>query len=41
VAHTTTLYALDAAGRTRLEFPYDASVDQIVKGLQAILAAHA
>ena len=41
VAHTTTLYALDAAGRTRLEFPYDASVDQIVKGLRAILAAHA
>ncbi|MGH9645784.1 MAG: SCO family protein [Bryobacteraceae bacterium] len=39
VAHTTTLYALDAAGRTRLEFPYDASVDQIVKGLRAILAA--
>src|ERR1700730_18907866 len=41
VAHTTTLYALGASGRTRLEFPYDASVDQIVKGLQAILAAHA
>src|SRR5579862_300 len=40
VAHTTTLYALDAAGRTRLEFSYDATVDQIVKGLRAILAAH-
>jgi protein SCO1/2 len=38
VAHSTTLYALDAAGRTRLEFPYDASADEIVRGLQAILA---
>ncbi len=40
VAHTTTLYALDSAGRTRLEFPYDATVDQIVNGLRAILAAN-
>jgi protein SCO1 len=39
VAHTTTLYALDAAGRARIEFPYEATVDQIVAGLQAILAA--
>jgi protein SCO1/2 len=39
VAHTTTLYALDAAGRARLEFPYDATADQIVAGLRAILAA--
>jgi len=39
VSHTTTLYALDTAGRTRIEFPYEASVDEIVKGLRAILAA--
>jgi protein SCO1 len=39
VAHSTTLYALDTAGRTRIEFPYDASVDQIARGLRAILAA--
>jgi protein SCO1/2 len=39
VAHSTTLYALDAAGRTRLEFPYEARVDEIVNGLRAILAS--
>ena len=38
VEHTATLYALDAAGRTRLEFPYDAKVDEIVAGLKTILA---
>ena len=32
VAHSTTLYGLDPAGRTRLLFPYDASVDEIVAG---------
>ena len=37
VAHTATLYALDTDGRTRLEFPYDAKVDDIVAGLKAIL----
>jgi protein SCO1/2 len=39
VGHTVTLYALDAAGRVRLEFPYDASAEEIVKGLRAILGA--
>jgi protein SCO1/2 len=39
VAHTATLYALDTAGRTRLEFPYDAKVEDIVKGLKAILGS--
>lgn len=39
VAHTATLYALDTKGRTRLEFPYDAKVDEIVAGVKAILAA--
>jgi len=41
VAHTTTIYALDTAGRTRMEFDYDATVDQIVKGIRAILSAPA
>lgn len=39
VAHSTTLYALDPAGRTRIEFPYEATVDEIVKGLKEILAS--
>jgi protein SCO1/2 len=39
VAHSTTLYALDAAGRTRLVFPYEATVDEITAGLKDVLAA--
>jgi protein SCO1/2 len=39
VAHSTTLYALDAAGRTRILFSYDASVDEITEGLKKILAS--
>lgn len=39
VAHTTTLYVLDAAGRVRMEFPYEATSDQIVNGLHDVLAA--
>ena len=39
VAHSTTLYALDPAGRTRILFPYDASVKEIVKGVKTILAS--
>jgi protein SCO1/2 len=39
VAHSTDLYALDQAGRTRLMFPYEATVDQIVSGLKMILAS--
>jgi len=39
VAHSTTLYALDPNGRTRILFPYDASVDDIVGGVRAILAS--
>ena len=38
VAHTTSLYALDANGHTRIEFAYEAPVDEIVDGLRAILA---
>lgn len=39
VAHSTTLYALDPAGRTRILFPYEAKVDEIVKGVKEILAS--
>ena len=39
VAHSTTLYALDPAGRTRILFPYEATVHDIVKGVKAILAS--
>ena len=39
VAHSTTLYALDAAGQTRILFPYEATVGDIVKGLKSILAS--
>jgi len=37
VAHSTTLYALDAQGRTRILFPYEATVEEIVRGLRTIL----
>ncbi len=39
VAHSTTLYALDAQGRTRILFPYEASVDDILNGVKEILAS--
>lgn len=38
VAHTTWLYALDTKGRTRVRFPYEATVDEIVRGIRSILA---
>lgn len=37
VAHTTSIYALDAAGRTRLIFPYEASVADMSKGIRGLL----
>ena len=37
VAHTTWLYALDTKGRTRIQFSYEATVDEIVSGIRAIL----
>ncbi|HUK34163.1 MAG TPA: SCO family protein [Vicinamibacterales bacterium] len=37
VAHTTSLYALDTRGRTRIEFAYEAPADEIVQGLRQIL----
>lgn len=39
VSHTTTLYALDPQGRIRTKFRYEATVDEIVDGLHAILSA--
>lgn len=39
VAHSTTLYALDRAGRTRILFSYEATVDEIVAGLRSILSS--
>ncbi len=39
VSHTTTLYALDPQGRIRMKFRYEATVDEIVEGVRAILAA--
>ena len=38
VAHTTWLYALDTNGHARIRFSYDATVDEIVSGIRAILA---
>lgn len=40
VAHSTTLYALDSHGRTRILFPYEATVEEIVKGLRTILESN-
>jgi len=37
VAHSTTLYGIDANGQTRILFSYEATVDEIVSGLQSIL----
>jgi protein SCO1/2 len=39
VAHSTALYALDPAGRTRIVFPYEATVSDIVKGVHSILSS--
>lgn len=37
VTHSTWVYALDPQGRTRLRFPYEASVADIVTGIQRLL----
>jgi protein SCO1/2 len=41
VSHTTSLYLVDARGRVRIELPYEASVDDVVKGIKSVLAAGA
>lgn len=38
VTHSTILYALDKRGRVRIQFPYEAPVDQVVRGIREILA---
>lgn len=39
VSHTTTLYALDPQGRLRMKFRYEATADEIVEGVKAIISA--
>lgn len=39
VGHTTWLYLLDAEGRQRVRFPYEATVEEIVDEVQAVLAS--
>ncbi|MCC7054333.1 MAG: SCO family protein [Gemmatimonadaceae bacterium] len=38
VSHSTTLYVLDAKGVLRRSFPYEATVDEIVQGLEPLIA---
>lgn len=38
VTHSTRLYALDPNGKVRLVFKYEATADEIVQGVRAILA---
>lgn len=38
ISHTTSVYALDAQGRVRKTFSYEATVDEIVAGIREILA---
>jgi protein SCO1/2 len=37
VSHSTDLYALDATGALRRTFPYEATVDEIVLGLEPLI----
>jgi protein SCO1 len=37
VSHSTTLYLLDQDGRLRQTFPYEATVDEVTAGVQAVL----
>lgn len=39
ISHTTKVYALDAQGRVRTTFAYEATVDEIVTGIRAVLAS--
>jgi protein SCO1 len=38
VSHSTTLYVLDRQGRVRIEFPYEATIDEILLGVNRLLA---
>lgn len=37
VSHSTTLYVLDQQGRLRLEFPYEATADEIAAAVRELL----
>jgi protein SCO1/2 len=39
MSHTVSVFGLDAQGRTRLLIDYEASVDQVVQDIRALLAA--
>mgnify|MGYP006271110301 CR=1 FL=1 len=39
ISHTTAVFALDTSGRVRSMFPYEASVDEVVSGIRAILSS--
>ena len=39
MAHTVSVFGLDADGRTRVLIDYEASVDTVVKEIRALLAA--
>lgn len=39
ISHTTAVFALDTSGRVRSTFPYEASVDEVVSGIRAILSS--
>jgi protein SCO1/2 len=38
VSHSTNIYGLDTAGRTRILFPYESTADKIAKGIRDLLA---
>lgn len=39
VSHSTSVYVLDTQGRVRLELPYEATVDEVLRGIRAVIAA--
>lgn len=39
VSHSTTLYLIDGEGKLRTELPYEATVDEVVAGVKALLPA--
>lgn len=39
VHHSTFVYGLDREGRTRIKLPYEATIDDVVHGIEALLAA--
>jgi len=37
ITHTTTVYVLDGKGQIRLQLPYEATVDDVEKGIRQVL----